>query len=316
MKRILVLTDFHVGSRYGLSLPEYLSDFEKEHGDSLTLYENYCEVIDWAGKVNYVFFLGDACDGWNPKEHAADRILEEQRQIEVAAKLLKMVKGSPTIFFCEGSGYHRGRGAGNLDEQAAQMTGAVKHPRYVRHAHSEINVAIEDVVFNLAHRITTSTTTWQYRTTPAARELTLAKLNENPARVILRGHAHYMVYAGFVTSLGMVCPGWQTKTPFMAAQSPLNEPRWGAVLFTVDGEDYDWDQKTWKPKIPVFRESEAEFYMRSQKLATSEFIQALKDYYLPLSTGAEKKTYLALLRLLERINKYEMNKRKREMEKT
>ena len=249
MKKILVLTDFHVGSRFGLNHPEYLSEFEKKHSDSPMLYRNYCEVLDWAGKVDYVFFLGDACDGWNPKEHGDDRVVEENIQVEAAAKLVRMVKGSPKIYVCDGSDYHRG--IRKLDELFAQRIDAEPHPVYAYRAFPEVTVKIEETTFNLAHYVTASTTTWQFRTTPAARELVLAKLNENPSKIILRGHAHYMVYAGFTSSLAMVCPGWQTKTPFMARRSPLNEPRWGTVKFTVDHEKWDWDKKTWKPKTTV-----------------------------------------------------------------
>ena len=249
----MVVGDFHVGSRYGLNLPEYVSPKMERESDCLMLYEDWEEVIDWANKVHYAFFMGDMCDGWNPKEHGNDRTQEENAQVESASKLAKMIRGNPECHVVEGSGYHRG--SKNLDDLFAKEINAVPHPKYGYFAWPDKTLEIEKVPFHLAHNITVSKSTWQYRTTPAARELILAILNENPARIVLRAHAHYYVYAGFTKTLGMVIPGFQTQTPFMTRISPFNEPRWGGVLFEVDGENFVWDENIWKPdmKAEMFR---------------------------------------------------------------
>lgn len=257
-KKILTLPDTHHGSRQGLAHPDYLSPVEKKQGDGMMLYECFCKVRDAVGKVDYVFDLGDSCDGWNPREQGEDRVAEEKRQVEMAVKIRRMIRGSPKFFCVDGSEYHRGKRL--LDEQVAEKVGSPPDPRWHKHAAPTRTIEIEGVKFNIGHFITVSSSTWQYRTTPIARELILAKLNEIPANVVLRGHAHYMAYAGYITSLGMICPGWQTKSQFVGRKWMMNEPRWGCVLFRVKDGRYDWSihengqTLVWKPKTRRFVE--------------------------------------------------------------
>jgi len=249
MKRIGVLADTHVGSKYGVNLPEYLSPDELKTTHCIDLYERFQTVVDWLGKLDVVFFGGDSCDGWNPREHGDDRTAEEGKQVEIAVKLLSMLKGSPQWYFVDGSEYHRG--SRKLDTKVAEKLGGVESIDYHTPAPPVFNVEKEGIAFNFAHPITVSKSTWQYQTTPIAREEVLAILNQNPADVVLRFHAHYFTYAGFAEHLGVVCPGFQAKTPFQGRVSPLGEYRIGAVKFEVHKGEYDWNRKIWKTKPTV-----------------------------------------------------------------
>jgi uncharacterized protein (DUF2141 family) len=247
-KKVLTFADWHIGSRFGLNHPEYVSQHLKKQSDCIMLHDCFNEVRDHVGKVDYIFYLGDICDGWNPKEHSDNRVQEEKYQVEAATKLHQTIQGSPAVYAVHGSHYHNGDR--KLDEQFAKEIKAIPEPKYGFYAPADATIKIEDTHFHIAHFITVSKSTWQYRSTPSARELILAVLNDNPARIVLRAHAHYFVYAGFHTSVGMILPGMETQTPFMASTSPLSEPRWGAVLFTIDGDRFDWDNtKIWEPDM-------------------------------------------------------------------
>lgn len=248
-KRVLVMGDFHVGDRCGLNMPEYLSQADKETSDCLQLYERFLIVRDWAGKVNIVVLGGDLADGWNLKEHGDRRVSDEPRQVEIAVKLAKLIKGSPKFYAVDGSPYHRG--TRNLDTMIADKLGAVEHPHYHTTAPPLWDFRVEKVQFNDAHPISISKSTWQYMTTPIAREEVLAILNNNGADIVLRHHAHYFVYAGYTHHFGAVCPGFQTKTPFQGRVSPLGEYKIGALLFLIDDDEFDWYQKIWSTKAEV-----------------------------------------------------------------
>jgi hypothetical protein len=251
LKKVLEIADGHVGSKYGLSHPNYLSRADRKGTDCLSVYEKFCEVRDWAGKIDVLLVGGDWADGWNPKEHGDDRTAEEKRQVEIGVKLARMIRGSPKIYWVNGSAYHRG--TRHLEEQMAEKIGAVPHPHYRCFAPEIWDIQIEDVTFNIAHPITISKSTWQYQSTPIAREEVLAILNDNPARVVLRFHAHYLCGTFYTEHMGAVCPGYQTKTPFQARVSPLGEYRIGSFLFDVDDTDFDWHFKVWKTQPCVVK---------------------------------------------------------------
>lgn len=245
MKTLLDIGDAHVGEAHGVSLPEYLSPKQRRTTDCLANYERWNEVRDYAGKLDGLIIHGDMADGANLLERGDDRTDPEKTQVEIAAKLIRDFRGSPGIFYVDGSPYHRG--IRNLDRQIAEAVGAEYSKHYESQAPPIWTFKVEDVYINVAHWISVSKSTWQYMTTPVAREMVLAMLNRNPAQIVLRGHAHYMVGAFYSDHVGIVCPGFQTKTPFQARISPLGEYRLGAVKLTVDGSKFDWDlSKLWK----------------------------------------------------------------------
>ncbi len=251
MKNVAVISDTHVGSAYGLGHPDFLSEHQKQTTDSLMLYDRYCEVLEWFGKIDIVLHLGDSCESINYKGRGSDIKLEETDQIKSIVKLLRMIKGSPKFYMVEGSEYHCG--PKKLDELVAEQIGAVVHPHYHTPAPPHHDILIEGVQLNIAHPITVSKSTWQYQTTPLAREQVLAVLNDNPAHVVFRGHAHHWIYCGFTEHFGAVVPGFQTKTPFQGRISPLGEYRIGAVKLEVDGSEFDWHRKLWKTKLEVLK---------------------------------------------------------------
>jgi len=250
MKKVLEIGDLHVGSEYGLNHPDYMSAADRKESDGPELYDRLCEVRDAAGKCDIVLVMGDTCDGANPKERGDDRTASEDRQVKIAAKLLRDIKGSPKFYCVDGSGYHRG--VRRLDEMVADKVGAVMHPHYLTRAPPVFDIKVENVYFNIAHFISVSKSTWQYQTTSIAREEVLVILNRNPGNIILRGHCHYFVLAGYLHHLGMVCPGWQTKTPFQGRISPVNEYRIGSVIFDIKDDSWNWDDRfIWETKAEI-----------------------------------------------------------------
>ena len=154
MSKVLVIADTHVGSDNGLSTPEGIAPDKRETTDCLGLYEKFCVVLDWVGKVDWVFHLGDGCDGWNPREHGDNRTATENDQVKRLVQLLRMVKGSPKFCYVDGTAYHRG--SRQLDEQVAKAIGAEPHPIYGYHAHPSLNKNVDGLQFNLCHCITVS----------------------------------------------------------------------------------------------------------------------------------------------------------------
>jgi len=252
MKRIVATGDWHCGSRFGLATPEYVSEKMRLRSDCLTMYERFCAYRDNVGPIDRLFLMGDLCDGWNPKEHADDRTVEEKMQVEMASELAKTFQGSPKIYAVDGSGYHRG--TRRLDNAVAQAINAIPS-KYGRYARPAVLLDVEGVRFSFAHMTTVSRSSWQYRTTPLALRLVLSRLSrlerENHPYVLLRGHCHTFTYAGFKTQFAATVPAFQTCTPFIEERSPENTCDVGFLFFQVEGDDYTWRPyvEGWMPEV-------------------------------------------------------------------
>ena len=88
-----------------------------------------------------------------------------------------------------------------------------------------------------SHAIGVSMASPAYRTTPIAREMMLATINEKEYGkydLIARGHAHYYVRVSFGGSNGIVCPCWKGRDAFASRRSLAMLPHLGYVLLNVN----------------------------------------------------------------------------------
>lgn len=241
-KKIAVTGDWHHGSRFGLATREYVSEHNLKRSDCLMLREDFMQRRDEIGKIDWLFLMGDLADGFNPSEHGEDIIAEESSQIRMAQEFIRSFRGSPKIIALRGSRYHRGRGGPHLDERIAENVGAIpdKRGRYASPARLK---DIEGVRFSLAHKITVSKSSWQYRTTPIAVRLVLSRLNkleDSKPYILIRGHCHTFSYAGFKTQMGVTCPCYSTESTFAESEMPEVPSDIGMLYFEVNDTSFDW----------------------------------------------------------------------------
>jgi len=237
--KILVLADLHGGSKYGVATSDWVSDRIKGRSHCLEMLEQFNRVRDDVGKVDRLFLLGDLADGANPKEQGKDRIGDDDDQVEMICQLIRTVRGSPKIRVVEGTLYHGG--VARLDKQIAEKLGAEKD-QLGNSAPKFWLGNIDGVRFSLAHKITVSQSSWQYRTTPLALRLVLTRLNkqEDPSRhmVLIRAHCHTYQGVFFKRQMGVTCPGLEARTPFGEERNPENNPDVGGLFFDVSDDNY------------------------------------------------------------------------------
>jgi hypothetical protein len=78
-----------------------------------------------------------------------------------------------------------------------------------------------------------------YRTTPIAREMMLAAINEKEYGkfdLILRGHAHYFCRVQFGGTSGVICPCWKGRDAFASRRTLAMMPHIGYVLINIDSK--------------------------------------------------------------------------------
>ena len=186
-------------------------------------------------KEHYDFCIvnGDVCDGPQRKSMGKGVVTSDLKiQIDAAVELLNMVDAD-SFFFTMGSEYHC------MDDRPLEQ---VISERMNGTYGDDLIIEVEDVRIHASHNIPVSSSSWQYRSTPLARDLLLLELNNSAKRygkidVAIRSHAHYYVTVGFKRQFGIITPGWQTRTPFAVKRDLISPPDIGYIELFVDGND-------------------------------------------------------------------------------
>jgi len=227
--RVLVISDLHVGSRYAI-MPQHWKGFTAMKHQRFLL-RKWKEMIRKVGHVDAVVVNGDAVDGKQKGSQGKGLWTSDvDEQIDAAVDLVRMIDFD-RIHVTYGSIYHTEENL-NADRVFARRIGATSHG-------DEIHGKMENGVVHFSHQITVSSSAWQYRTTPLAKELVAAVLNDDvfpKYRVIVRSHAHYFCYAGFSKNFAIVTPCWQLRTPYMIRKGLALVPKLGYVLL-IDEKD-------------------------------------------------------------------------------
>jgi hypothetical protein len=233
MKKILIVSDMHVGKRVSLMPDEvYLDQHERKmriESNSIQqkIYKKWNEMVDDVGKVDAVINLGDTCDGTNRKSSGTGLWTTDiNLQMEVAKDLLSMVKTNKYIGV-QGSYYHVGD---NLSSDRSIINGLGGT------FGDELAIVSEGKRIHASHDVGVSSSGYAYRTTPIAQQMMVSALNPEYKNfaLILRGHAHYYVRVSFANTTGLICPCWSGRDEFVARRSLAWNPHMGYVVLRID----------------------------------------------------------------------------------
>src|SRR5438128_419235 len=137
-RNILVLGDLHIGSMYGLLPPDFVSCDGSERPQNegqKYLWECWEDLKRRAAKfsIDSVVVNGDVIEGKQPKQKASELTLVAPNDQEAAAVFLlrdlrnwieKNTGREVPFYFIQGTEYHEGRGAEELESVAARVQGA------------------------------------------------------------------------------------------------------------------------------------------------------------------------------------------------
>lgn len=240
-KKLLVVSDLHCGSQFALMPPvweEQLEDTDMHithqcSAAQMDLYREWKKMCQKVGKVDDVVINGDLVDGPNKKSNGKGTWTNDlQTQALCAAHLILMIKAK-RYHVTFGSPYHTGD---NLNADA--LVG-----RILKSAGKEVKsgyeVAItykdEDSSYHFAHGISVSQV-FHYRSTPIAREMMSAILNEKQIgkyNGIIRSHCHYYCAVEYGHSFGLITPGWKMRDSYGVKKGFGIIPRCGYVVLHV-----------------------------------------------------------------------------------
>ena len=215
--RILILSDLHIGSTFGL----FPRGFKTKQGNEIKLNSGQCallyyfdKMIDELSKINYLFLLGDLIQGLNPSESGRWVMPTDfDIQIEACIFLLKKITkkfSDLKIIGISGTPYH---------------TSDIFHPeKYIieelggKFLNEIATIKLKDYYINLSHGVSQAVV---YRTTILEREMFFSSIAEysnkiKKIEIFIRGHWHIALLM-FYPSLKkwyIQNPGWQGYVPY------------------------------------------------------------------------------------------------------
>lgn len=248
IKRILVISDLHIGSIYGLLPPKFITSDEREISQNVGqkyLWECWKHMAGNVGKVDALIVNGDTIDGEQRKQRGTELCLtrmEDQSEAAVMAlRYLIKAAGIPKTYLLSGTTYHDSE-AGREAEVVAQRIGAEKYKgvgagRYCRDA---MDLCIDGVVVNFSHGISASGAL--YRGVAPDREAVWSALAGKEGKAakadcLVRSHVHHFVHIEHPSKHAVVTPCWQLQTSFMRKNSLYRMiPDLGYVVININGE--------------------------------------------------------------------------------
>jgi predicted phosphodiesterase len=215
-------------------------------------------------KVDAVIVNGDLCDG-SQRKSAGKYVVSNDLgvQIRVCQHLLHMLPCN-TFYITKGSEYHNQEDR-PLDECVADVL-RQNDDNSVQYG-DELLIKVGGKTIHTSHNISVSTSAWQYRTTPLARDLMLMALSSKESEYgdvdwVLRSHAHYFALTKLGHMGGCITPGWQNKTPFAVMHDILGTPDIGYVVLEIEDGTIYCREKIQKVG-PVCKKVEHESWLKS-----------------------------------------------------
>lgn len=239
-KKILVVSDLHVGGNVGLCPDEVY--FEKHDEDRKSIYiankiQNFLfkqweNMIDEAGNIDILLCNGDLVDGKNKHSHGLEMwTTDVDVQTDVSSDLLSMVKHKKA-YGTHGSGYHVESNI-SLDKLAMKNTTKLDFK-------DDIAIIVDKIRIHAAHFIGNNV---QYKSTPIAREMLMGELNKldyGKINIYLRSHIHSYIAVDSEIGTGIVTPGFKGRDAFVSQRSLGYNPSIGYILIEINGSDYSW----------------------------------------------------------------------------
>lgn len=239
MKNFGLISDLHVGSLAGLWPEGFEHEIQGTNGETQQYVLNGTQkklLAHWkkmlagdAKKWDAILINGDLIDGTHRKSDGMYTITTDLAvQSEACVELLESLPAVP-VYITQGTHYHTMENR-PAEQYIAEQTGATYSP----------DMVIEDCGIRMyaRHHVSTSMATWQYRTTPVARDQLLLALNEasdkyGEINVAAFGHAHYFTAAAFTSMLACIIPCWQSRTAYAVKKGIITPPDIGWLTLRI-----------------------------------------------------------------------------------
>jgi len=247
-KRILVIADTHIGSRLGLTPPEWIPP-----DTAMVLkpmWDWYEKTIKDIGPVDVAVLNGDGLDGEGKREDIEQLTTDTMKQVEIAETVFEKIKTN-RWYLTFGSPFHS-VGSYNYEEPLADaLNGSIKDTQLLH---------IEEWKFNFRHVVGNSTTPYGQGTQlfkEAVRDMMRATFEDREAAdFTVRSHIHYFTRMESANKVAISTPCFQVPLNVFGRKCRPFYYDIGLLLFEVSKEKVDIQKFIMPLRIVVKREYE------------------------------------------------------------
>jgi len=247
VKKIVIVSDTHCGSVYGLTPPsQFTTHHKKIQLESWKAYQQMTQA--WANP-DILVINGDAIEGSQSKQGSAELITPDRNvQAQMAVECAKEWKPKQ-IFMTYGTAYHVGEKAEDFEFTIANTLNE-KIPTVIE---GRLFLEIEGMTFDVRHKVGTSGIP-HGRATALLKEMMWdlieeAKGNGPKVDIIIRSHAHYHIWVEDPEKTMIITPGLQLKRGRYGTRECQGEIHWGAIRLTIDkGQIINKEKMIWRLK--------------------------------------------------------------------
>ena len=236
MKKVLVVSDIHAGSKVSLMPPTVTEEDGTKHIHNPIqekIYNKWVEMCDDVGKVDLCVVLGDSCDGFNRKSNGLGMWTTDLKlQADTAVNLLKMIN-TKKYYGVQGSFYHVGENMSSDAYVIDKLNGTFD---------DDMIIDIEKTRCYFRHWVSSTSSVWMYKPTKVAREMILAHANmEQYGKINIFGfgHVHNFVGVEYGHTYGFTAPCWKGRDGFAKRGTFGWTPQFGYVVLDIHGSDFN-----------------------------------------------------------------------------
>lgn len=234
-QEILLLSDMHVMSYWGLMHPEYVAKDIRTGRKDVQYILNEPQQFSWnrwqemtkmCRRVSAIVVNGDVIDGVNRYNYGSVCNNDPMEQCKMSAMLLEMLPSDVPMYFTKGTRYHSGDEF-IAEQVVAEMLGA--------------KYADEGIIEECGIRIFANhyAPHAQFKAGMLERKIKQVAAAEKyygPIDVVLRSHNHEFSTVMTIDHMAVMTPGWQHKTPYAIDKDLITPPDIGYVKLLIDSD--------------------------------------------------------------------------------
>lgn len=236
-KSVLIVGDLHCGSMGGLTHPDWIvsqgrSQFFSQLQEEM--WDLYVQSLKELGEVDVLIVNGDVIDGKGARSGGTELITSDLiEQTDMAVAAIDQINAK-SVYFTYGTPYHTAPGGEDFDRIVADQFHAS--------IHDELDLDVEGVLFNVRHKIGTSSSPYN-RSQPVGRarlwdSLRAMRNEDRRADVYVRSHVHYFSFCGESDWIAFTLPALQSNMTKFGARECIGTTDWGMVKFKVQDGMY------------------------------------------------------------------------------